>query len=177
MLSILKKKRVRVGISLLALLAFTGAAVAYFTTNGSGTGSAAVGTSSTLTLHGTTSSTLYPGSSTTVNFTVDNGSSGNQQLGTIHLASIKACVGTGSSWNGTSCSNGGTEATTCESVETGAADTNTANFWMPDVAENEDLGPGTGQTPTVATGSLKMNDLNSNQNACENANLTLNFTS
>jgi hypothetical protein len=176
MFSSLKKKRVRAGLVLLALLAFTGGAVAYFTTSGTGTGSAAVGTSSQLTLHGTTVSTLYPGTSTTVNFTADNPSSGHQQLGTIHLASIKACVGSGSSWNGSSCSNGGAEATTCESVETGATDTTTANFWMADVAENQDLGPGSGQAATNA-GTLKMNDLNSNQNACENANLTLNLTS
>jgi hypothetical protein len=176
MLSILKKKRVRVGLGLLALLAFAGGAFAYFTATGSGTGSASVGTSSQLTLHGTTAATLYPGTSSTVNFTVDNGSSGHQQLGTIHLASIKACVGAGSTWNGSACSNSGTEATTCESVETGATDTNTANFWMADVAENQDLGPGAGQTATNS-GTLKLNDLNANQNACENANLTLNLTS
>lgn len=176
MLSILKKKRVRVGLGLLALLAFTGAAVAYFTASGSGTGSASVGASSQLTLHGTTAATLYPGTSTTVNFTADNPSSGHQQLGTIHLASIKACTGSGSSWNGTSCSNGGTEQATCESVETGATDTNTANFWMADVAENQDLGSGSGQTVTNS-GTLKLNDLSSNQNACQNANLTLNLTS
>lgn len=177
MLSILKKKRVRAGVGLLALLAFAGGAYAYFTATGAGTGSATVGTSTPLVLHATTASALYPGTSTTVNFTVDNPSSGHQQLGTIHLSSIKACVGSGSSWNGSACSNSGTEATTCESVETGATDTNTANFWMADTAENQDLGPGNGQTPTVPSGTLKMNDLNSNQNACENANLTLNLTS
>jgi hypothetical protein len=47
---------------------------------------------------------------------------------------------------------------------------------MPDVVSNQDFGSGNGQTVT-ATGTLKMNDLSSNQNACENANLTLNFTS
>jgi len=157
-------------------LALAGGAFAYFTSSGTGTGSATVGTNSQLTLHGTTVSTLYPGTSTTVNFTVDNPSPGHQQVGTIHLASIKACVGTGSTWNGSSCSNGGTEATTCESVETGASDTNTDNFWMPDVVENQDVGNGNGQAVTNA-GTLKMNDLASSQNACENANLTLNLTS
>jgi hypothetical protein len=159
-----------------AVLLTAGAALAYFSTTGSGTGTATVGTSSSLTLHGTVGTTLYPGVSGTVSFTVDNPSSGHQQLGTIHLASVKACVGAGSSWNGTSCSGSGTEATTCESVETGASDTNTANFWMADVAANQDFGNGTGQTVT-ATGTLKMNDLSSNQDACKNANLTLNLTS
>jgi hypothetical protein len=159
-----------------AVLLTAGAAVAYFSTTGSGTGTATVGTSSALTLHGTSASTLYPGVSSTVSFTVDNPSSGHQQLGTVHLASVKACVGASSSWNGSSCSNSGTEATTCESVETGSSDGNTANFWMPDVVSNQDFGNGNGQSVT-ATGSLKMNDLASNQDACKNANLTLNFTS
>jgi hypothetical protein len=168
------KKRT-LGLSGLLLLLLAGGAIAYFTTSGSGTGSATVGSNAALTIHGTSASTLYPGTSSTVSFTVDNPSQGHQQLGTIHLASVKACVGAGSSWNGSSCSNSGSEATTCESVETGASDTNTANFWMPDVVANQDFGNGNGQTVT-ATGTLKMNDLTSSQNACQNANLTLNFT-
>ncbi|MFL5824136.1 MAG: hypothetical protein ACJ764_11925, partial [Solirubrobacteraceae bacterium] len=66
--------------------------------------------------------------------------------------------------------------TTCESVETGSSDGNTANFWMADVVSNQDVASGNGQSVT-ATGSLKMNDLSSNQDACKNANLLLNFTS
>jgi hypothetical protein len=175
MLRHFNKKR-SLALSGLLLLLLAGGAVAYFTTSGSGTGTATVGTSSALTIHGSSASTLYPGTSSTISFTVDNPSPGHQQLGTIHLASVKACVGAGSSWNGSSCTNSGSEATTCESVETGGSDTNTANFWMPDVVSNQDFGSGNGQTVT-ATGTLKMNDLSSNQNACENANLTLNFTS
>lgn len=173
---IIRKKKALSALGVVAVLAITGIAVAYFTASGSGTGSATVGTSSALTIHGTSASTLYPGTSSAVSFTVDNPSSGHQQLGTIHLASVKACVGTGSTWTGSACSNSGTEATTCESVETGGSDTNTANFWMPDVVENQDVAAGNGQTVTTG-GSLKMNDLSSNQNACQNANLLLNFTS
>jgi hypothetical protein len=169
------KKRSLV-LSGLGLLLLAGGAVAYFTTSGSGTGTAAVGTSSALAIHGTSASTLYPGTTSTVSFTVDNSSSGHQQLGTIHLASVKACTGSGSSWNGSACSNSGTEQSTCESVETGAADTTTANFWMADVVSGQDFGSGSGQAVT-ATGTLKMNNLSSNQDACKNANLTLNFTS
>jgi hypothetical protein len=169
------KKRTLAASALLLLL-LAGGAVAYFTTSGSGTGTATVGTSSALTIHGSSASTLYPGTSSTISFTVDNPSSGHEQLGTIHLASVKACVGSGSSWNGSSCSNSGSEATTCESVETGASDTNTANFWMADVVANEDFGNGSGQAVSP-TGTIKMNDLNSSQDSCKNANLTLNFTS
>ena len=110
-----------------------------------------------------------------MSFTADNPSSGHQQVGTIHLASIKACPA-GDTWNGAACTNAGVEITTCETVETAAGDTNTANFWMPDVVSNQDLPTGNGQAITV-TGTLTMNDLNASQNSCKTANLTVNFTS
>ena len=44
-----------------------------------------------MTIHGTLASTLYPGTTSTVSFTVDNPGNSKQQLGTIHLASIVAC--------------------------------------------------------------------------------------
>src|SRR5205807_1735106 len=101
----------------------------FFTTSGSGTGTATVGTSSALTVHGSTAGTLYPGTSGTVSFTVDNPSSGHQQLATIHLSAVHACVGTGSSWDGTACTTGGSEATGCETFSN-SANSSTANFSM-----------------------------------------------
>jgi hypothetical protein len=164
-------------ISVVGVLTLAGAAIAYFTTTGSGTGSATVGASSVLTIHGTSASALYPGTSSTVSFTVDNSSSGHQYVTTIHLASVKACP-SGDTWNSgtSSCTNSGTEVTSCESVETGVSDTNTDNFWMPDVAANQQVASGSGQSIT-AIGTLTMNNLGSSQNTCQNANLTLNFTS
>lgn len=166
-----RRKMVAVG-GVVGTMALGAIAYAYFTASGSGTGSASVGTSATLTIHGSTASTLYPGTSSSVTFTADNPSSGHQQIGTIHLASIVACS---AAFSNGSCPSGD-EVTSCESVETGSTDTNTDNFWMPDVVANQDLAPGNGQSVT-ATGSLKMNDLTSNQNACKSVNLLLNFTS
>jgi hypothetical protein len=168
----MKSKKFLVGLGLAGALVLAGAAYAYFTSSGSGTGTGSVGTSSALTVHGTTAGAVYPGSSTTVSFTVDNPSNGHEQLGTIHLASVTACDQAFS--NGTCAS--GHEVTTCEGVETGSSDTNTNNFYMPDVVSNQDVGPGSGQTVS-ATGTLKLNDLASNQDACKNAYLLLNFTS
>jgi hypothetical protein len=110
--------------------------------------------------------------STTVTFTADNPSSGHQQIGTIHLASIVACD---SAFSGGTCPSGH-EVTSCESVETGASDTSTSNFWMADVVSSQDLASGSGQSVS-ATGTLKMNDLSTSQDSCKNANLLLNFTS
>jgi hypothetical protein len=170
--SLIKRRKVVATAGVVGTLVLGAVAYAYFTGSGSGTGTASVGTTSALTIHGSTTGTLYPGTSTTVTFTADNPSSANEQIGTIHLASIVACSAAFS--NGV-CPNGD-EVTSCESVETGATDTNTDNFWMADVAANQDLAPGTGDSVT-ATGTLKMNDLSSNQNACKSANLLLNFTS
>jgi hypothetical protein len=169
------RRRFLVALGAVAALTAAGFAIAYFTTTGSGSGSATVGTSSALTIHGTTTATLYPGTSTPVTFTVDNPSSGHQLLGTIHLAALHACVGASSTWNGSACSNSGTEATTCEDFSNTSSST-TKNFSMADVVSNQDFGTGNGQTVT-ATGTLAMNDLASTQDACKNANLTLGFTS
>jgi hypothetical protein len=169
------RKRVVGVIGAIAVLAIAGAAYAYFSTTGSGTGTATVGTSSVLTIHGSTSGALYPGTTSAVTFTVDNPSAGHQQLGTIHLASVGACSVAWTYPGGTpTCT--GTTISTCQSSETGASDTNTANWWMPDVAENQDLPTGNGQTVTTP-GALKLNDLASAQDSCKNAFLNLNFTS
>src|SRR5215475_11366103 len=118
------KRRITVlAVLLVALIAAIGG-WAYFTANGTGSGTATVGTSATLTLHGTAGTTLYPGTTSSITFTVDNPSAG------------------------------GTEATGCESVETGASDGNTANFWMADVAENQDIAGGASGTAATNAGTL-----------------------
>jgi hypothetical protein len=144
------RKRVLIPAGIVSLLIVAAAAIAYFTTTGSGTATATVGSSSAVTLHGTAGSTLYPGTSSTVSFTVDNPSPGTQRVGTIHLASVatdvahSACV--------------------------------VADFTMPDVAANQSFGNGSGQTVT-ATGTLTMANTGVSQDACQGAPLTLNLTS
>jgi hypothetical protein len=171
-------------ITLVAVLAIAAVAAigawAYFTANGSGSATATVGTSSNLTLHGSTVGTLYPGTTVSISFTVDNPSSGNQQLGTIYLAGVKACTGASSSWDPSlnsgagGCSNSGAEQTSCESVDPGnAADASASNFYMADVTENQVIaGSGSGVSATNS-GTVKMNNLSSSQDSCKNANLYL----
>lgn len=161
-------------VGTLTTLAVAGSAFAYFTSTGTGSGSATVGSAANLTVTGTSASTLYPGASSTVNFTVNNPSTGHERLGTITLSAVHACTGASSTWNGSACSNSGTEQTTCESFDTSASST-TDNFSMPAVASNTDFGPGNNQTVTQ-TGTLAMNDLTSSQNSCQGASLTLTFT-
>ena len=98
-MKLLTKKKIAGLASLLVAAVAAIGAWAYFTANGSGSGSATVGTSSTLALHGSTIGTLYPGTTVSISFTVDNPSSGTQRLGTIYLAGVKACTGSGSAWD------------------------------------------------------------------------------
>ncbi|HWH11107.1 MAG TPA: hypothetical protein VG165_08260 [Solirubrobacteraceae bacterium] len=144
-----KRRKIAV-LSVLALLVVAGSAFAYFTTTGSGTGTATVGTSSAVTLNGTIATTLYPGTTSPVSFTVDNPSSGSQRVATIHLASVTA---------------DGTHSTCA-----------VADFTMPDVTVNQVFAHGTGETVT-ATGTLTMANTGISQDACQGATLTLNLTS
>lgn len=176
MLRSFTKKRLLVVVSVVGVMAGAGTAFAYYTTSGAGTGSASTGGSSTLTISSSISGVLYPGTSTTVLFTANNPSPGHQQIGTITLTGIKACSGSGSSWNGTACSNSGTEQTTCEDFSAGASNDTAKDFYMAPVVENQDLPSGTG-TGLTNSGTLVMNDLNSSQNLCKGANLYLSFSS
>jgi hypothetical protein len=179
-MNLVTKRRLAVFAALLIAAIAAIGGWAYFTANGAGSGTANVGTSSNLTLHGATVGTLYPGTTVAISFTVDNPSSGHQQLGTIYLAGVKACTGAGSSWNPAlnggagGCSNSGTEQTGCESVDPGnAADANASNFYMADVVENQDLAGNASGAAATNGGTLKMNNLNSAQDSCKNASLYL----
>lgn len=180
---LIKSKR---GIALLATLVVAAAAAvgayAYFTSTGSGTGTASVGTDTAFSLSGATTGTLYPGTHENVAITVTNSGGGNQQLGTITLTAIHACVGAGSSWNGTSCTNSGTEATGCEDFSAASSNPGTTDFWMAPIAEGQDLAPGTysdasASPNTINDGTLYMNDRATSQDSCKNANLTLTLSS
>jgi hypothetical protein len=139
-----------VALSVVAVLAAAGAAVAYFTSTGSGTGTASVGSSSAVTIHGTAASTLYPGTTSSVSFTVDNPSAGTEHVGAIHLGSVSTDAG----------------HSTCD----------TTAFTMPDVTVNHTFPNGNGQSVT-ATGTLTMADTGVSQDACQGAPLTLHLTS
>lgn len=145
-----KKRRALVALGAVGAVVAAGVAIAYFTSTGSGTGSATVGTSSAVTIKGTTGSSLFPGTSTTVSFTVDNPSSGSQRVNEIHL----------------------------ESVTTDAAHSACvlSDFTMPNVTVNQTFPNGNGQAVT-ATGTLSMANTAQNQDACQGAPLTLHLTS
>ncbi len=151
----MNRKNVFGALGCVIALTATGAAIAYFTSSGSGTGTAAVGSSESVTLHATLSSSLYPGSSSPVTMTVDNPSSGAQRVGTVTLSSISVDAG----------------HSTCATTISGG----NPDFTMPAVAVNKVFPPGNGQSVTPA-GTLTMNDTGVNQDACQGATLTLHLS-
>lgn len=149
------KRRGLIALACTCALAVAGVAFAYFTTTGTGTGTASAGSSSAVTLHGSVASSLFPGTSSSVSFTVDNPSSGSQRIGTISLSSITVDAG----------------HSTCSTTISGG----NPDFSMPAVAVNKTFGPGNGQSVTP-TGTLTMNETGLNQDACQGATLTLHLT-
>ncbi len=138
------------------VLALAAGAYAYFTSTGSGTATATVGSSSAVTLKGTVTGNLYPGSSSSVALTVDNPSSGKQRVGTVSLEKITPDAGHSG----------------CSVVITGG----NPDFTMADVVVNKTFSPGNNQALTPS-GSLTMNDTGVNQDACQGATLTLTLKS
>lgn len=95
MFGVLGRKRVSVVLGVVASLALAAGAWAYFTSSGSGTGSATVGAAGAWTVNASsaTGGPLYPGSgSQSIAYTVTNAGSGQQSLaGTT--ATVKASSG------------------------------------------------------------------------------------
>lgn len=137
-------------IGSIGAIAVAGAAIAYFTASGSGSGTGAAGTSSAVTLHGTVTDALYPGTSSQVTFKVDNPSAGHQFVNKIHLVSVAA--------------------------DTGHSGCVVTDFTMPDVTATQDFPSGDAQAVT-ATGTLSMANTAVSQDACKGATLTLNLSS
>lgn len=154
-MSSINMRRASVALGCTCALAVAGVALAYFTSSGSGTGTASAGTSSTVTLHGTVASSLYPGTSSSVSFTVDNPSSGSERVGTISLTSITVDAG----------------HSTCSTTISGG----NPDFSMPAVTVNHTFASGNGQSVTP-TGTLTMNETGLNQDACQGATLTLHLS-
>jgi hypothetical protein len=154
-----KQKLAAVGATAAIVMGTSIGAYAYFSTSGSGSGSGTVGSSSALTLNqaGITYSSapdnnLYPGTSATVTFTVDNPSSGHQELGTISVASITS------------------NKAGCDS-----ADHPTWFSATTDVV-NQDYGHGSAQAVPGSLTVTFVNDSANSQDVCQGANLTFNYS-
>jgi len=144
------KRAAYVVATMVAVLLVSSIAYAYFSSTGTGSGTASVGTAANnISVTGSTSGTLYPGGSVSVSFTASNPATFKQKLSTIHLSSVSAPVGCTDTW-----------------------------FHMSDVTVGAEgvLNAGANNAALTVTGSLAMDESGTNQDACKNASLTLAFT-
>jgi hypothetical protein len=144
----LTKKRA-VAMAVVGSLALSAGAYAYFSAAGTGDGSATAGSTAAVTIAQdvSTSQALYPGKSSPVVVTTHNTGSGPQYVKSVNLAS----------------------------VDTGVAGCDPAWFTMPAISIDRTLQAGTTSDPF--TGSLTMTETSTDQNLCQNAHLTLHFSS
>jgi len=155
------KRGVVVSATVATMLAASIGAYAYFTTTGGGQGSGTVGSSKALVVNqagivysnAATDNALLPGTSATVNFTVDNPSSAHQQLGTIAVSSI-----------------------TTDAAHPGC-DTASNPTWFSTTTDvvNQDYAPGNGQL-VAGTITISFNNLNVSQDICKSAPLTFHYS-
>ncbi len=142
----LMRKRILVPVAAIAALAVAGIAVAYFTASGTGSGTATVGSAAGVTISNVSfDSTLYPGSSTTVRFTVDNSSSDTA------VQVDKVVADTSTYTNGISGLPDGCDP---------------ADFSFGDVSVSTSIAA---SRSTDSTGTLRFANTSANQDACQGA--------
>jgi hypothetical protein len=149
----LLKKRTALTLAVVAVLAVAGVAVAFWTTTGSGTGEGNVAAANgTLTLHGTVTNALTPGSSSPVAFTADNAGSSSLQVGTVEAVVTidPAHVTKG-----------------CEA----------SDFTINGTVENQTIAAHSTGVALAKEGSISMADTSSNQDGCKGATISLALTS
>jgi hypothetical protein len=165
------------GLGVLAVLAVgiavSVAAYGYFTAPGSGTGTASVGSTGSITLSGSATGTLYPaGAPSSVSVLVTNNGSGSQFVSSVHLASVQIDH---SSQVYTGASSG--QQSTWDQCDVSTSGANPA-FTMADIPVAATLTKsGSAGDHLTKSGSLQMNDTGVSQNNCQGAPLQLNFTS
>ena len=151
MLSTPRRKRALTAVLLLCALAVSGAAVAYWTTSGTGSGSATVGTDSGVTITPvSTTGSLYPGASVPVSFTINNTST----KAPVKIDKVIADTAGGNT-NGISGLPVGCSA---------------SDFHFAPVTVNSEIAP---SGTHAGSGTLSMDNTAVNQDACKNASPVL----
>jgi len=191
-MKILKTKK---GLALLAAVAVFGVAAfgayAYFTSTGTGSGTATVGTAANNIYVSGTAGTLYPGGPAgTLSFSAKNFANFSQSITTIHATSVQACVGVWSTPNlgsypvvAPTCPDSApadlADDASCGTLSSGPANETTKNFRVADIAvdpNNDGHLAANANRPLATTGLISMNDTGSNQDSCKSKNLLITFS-
>ena len=140
----LTRKRFIIPLAAIAALAVASVAFAFFTSSGTGSGTASVGSDAGVTIDPVTiTGTLYPGGpAASVDFTVNNTSTDTA----VHVAKVVV-----------------------DSIDT-PTDCPAADFSFGDVTLNADIAAG---DSAPGSGSLSMANTNVNQDACKSGTVTL----
>jgi len=150
----LRRKILIAATACLAIAGASTAAVAYWTASGTGSGIAAVGTDSGVTIQNIAfSSSLYPGGAATVTFDIHNASANAP----VKVGNVVADTGAGT--HGITGLTGGCLA---------------ADFTFDAVTVNTEIAAGA--TDTAVTSTLHMADTGVNQNACKTQSPVLHLT-
>jgi hypothetical protein len=175
----MNKKVVAIGLAAGITLGGAGAAFAYFTASGSGSGTAAVGNASNvLVVTGTPDGTaLTPnGPGSVISFTVANPSSQNEYITEIDPTGVS--VNTSSSVYTSASSAQKALWNACDTTFGPAVSNSDPAFSMANVTgiTDGDIVAGATAQAITETGTLHMNDTGVNQDNCEGAPLSLSFT-
>jgi hypothetical protein len=165
-------KRFIGALSVIAVLAAAGAAIAFFTSSGTGSGSATVGTSTAWTVGqtGTTGPALLPdpaigtGNIQTKSYQVTNPSSGSQNLKQVV---VSIANGNGSAWS----SQADNTTPACTAADFSVGGQPVGQSWT-DTSLSGDYTAGSSQSGTA---TVQMIDNGANQDNCQGVTVPLYF--
>jgi hypothetical protein len=152
-----RRRVVPVAIALVALLAFSGAALAYWTVTGAGTGTAqaAAGTSNITVVQTTVLTAMYPGDTAQT----ISGNFNNPNPGPVYVTTVTASISSVAKA-------GGAPSGTCDASDFTLTTTATVNAEVP-----SGNAKGAWSGPTI-----KFNDKGTIQDACKGATVNLSYT-
>ncbi len=157
----MNKKVVAIGLAAGLALGAAGAAFAYFTDTGNGTGDASVGSSShwTVSVSSDTSNALLPGSgSETLTYKITNASVGYQELNNVAVSvgnsgTGGACLGSWFTATDNGSTNSVTPGTPSADLASGAYDTGTVTVVLNDSGTPQDACQGLSSVPVTVSAS------------------------
>ena len=153
----IKRKKLTLVVSGIAVLALAGAALAYWTASGSGSGDATAGTDSGVTITNVTfDATLYPAATVNVKYDANNSSTDTPaKVGDVVADTVNY-------------------RPTGVTVDLGHSSCGVSDFTYSGSTVNTDIAASGTYSATYANGgTLTMADTGSNQDACKGATLTL----
>jgi hypothetical protein len=168
------KKRLVLPLAAVSVLALAGGAYAYFSAQGTGTGSASVGKTTAFTVGETgtpTGGPLYPdakigtGNIQTDNYTVTNPGSGNENLNKVV---ISVATSTGGTWS----SQADPSKPACTASDFSVGGQSAGQAWT-DTSLAQDFGAGASHSGTV---TVQMIDDGANQDNCQGVTVPLYFS-